>query len=321
MKFCGECGARLGVICPTCRATNVATNKFCGECGAPLTAAAAPAATTSPPPPADAAACDRRPRVGKSRLLYEFVRGLGVAGRHRELEATCVSYDRAIPYHPIVDLIRRDLGLLEGVEDDAVREACATRLRELRMDGDADAPTLLAHFLGVATPEEVLTRLGAQVKIRTVALLCELFVRASAAEPVVAIVQNVHWSDPSTEEFLKHALTTQEVVYSGLLERRRRQYHAGVGAGLEELYTSNPDEVVELLAYHYGRSAEAEKAVDYAIRAGEKPSADGRAPRPSPTSRRRSNAWSLWTTARPTSAGASTPTANRRDIAVEKPMR
>ncbi len=67
----------------------------------------------------------------------------------------------------------------------------------------------------------------------------------------------------------KHALT-QEVVYGGLLERRRRVYHAMVGATLEELYAGHLDEVVELLAHHFGRSAEAEKAVDYALLAAEK---------------------------------------------------
>lgn len=53
-------------------------------------------------------------------------------------------------------------------------------------------------------------------------------------------------------------------------ERRRRQYHAGVGAALEQLYAGNVDEVAELLSYHYGRSGEAAKAIDWAIRAGEK---------------------------------------------------
>src|SRR5213594_1771680 len=74
------------------------------------------------------------PGVGKSRLLYEFVRGLEGAARYRELEATCVSYGRSIPYHPILDLVRRDLGLLDGVDDAAVRQACAARLRDLRLD-------------------------------------------------------------------------------------------------------------------------------------------------------------------------------------------
>ena len=39
---------------------------------------------------------------------------------------------------------------------------------------------------------------------------------------------------------------------------------------LEELYGGRLDEVVELLAYHFGRSEDVEKAVDYAILTGEK---------------------------------------------------
>jgi tetratricopeptide (TPR) repeat protein len=74
---------------------------------------------------------------------------------------------------------------------------------------------------------------------------------------------------PEVVYAFKHALT-QEVAYAGLLERRRRQYHAAVGFGIEELYANRADEFVDLLAYHFGRSGEAEKAVDYAIRAGEK---------------------------------------------------
>ena len=69
--------------------------------------------------------------------------------------------------------------------------------------------------------------------------------------------------DPELMYSFKHALT-QDVVYGGLLERRRRQYHAAAGRGLEELYAGHVDEVVELLVYHFGRSGEDEKAVDYA---------------------------------------------------------
>jgi tetratricopeptide (TPR) repeat protein len=67
----------------------------------------------------------------------------------------------------------------------------------------------------------------------------------------------------------KHALT-QEVAYGSLLERYRRLCHGAVGLGLERLYAGRTDEVVELLAHHFGRSAESEKAVDYAILAAEK---------------------------------------------------
>jgi class 3 adenylate cyclase/tetratricopeptide (TPR) repeat protein len=67
----------------------------------------------------------------------------------------------------------------------------------------------------------------------------------------------------------RHALT-QEAAYGSLLERRRRASHARIGAALESLYEGRTDEVAELLALHFGRSDEAEKAVDYAIAAAEK---------------------------------------------------
>ncbi len=75
--------------------------------------------------------------------------------------------------------------------------------------------------------------------------------------------------DPELMYSFKHALT-QDVVYAGLLERRRRRYHAAVARGLEELYAGRIDEVVELLAHHYGATTEDEKAVDYALLAAEK---------------------------------------------------
>jgi tetratricopeptide (TPR) repeat protein len=59
-------------------------------------------------------------------------------------------------------------------------------------------------------------------------------------------------------------------VYGSILERRRRELHAAAAVGLEELYAANREPVLELIAYHFARSAEAEKAVDYAMLAAEK---------------------------------------------------
>jgi class 3 adenylate cyclase/tetratricopeptide (TPR) repeat protein len=67
----------------------------------------------------------------------------------------------------------------------------------------------------------------------------------------------------------RHALT-QETVYGSLLERHRRARHGSVGHALEELYHNRTDEIAELLALHFGRSDEAERAVDYAISAATK---------------------------------------------------
>jgi len=36
MKFCGQCGAPLGVPCPSCGSGNPPEHRFCGHCGTPL---------------------------------------------------------------------------------------------------------------------------------------------------------------------------------------------------------------------------------------------------------------------------------------------
>jgi class 3 adenylate cyclase/tetratricopeptide (TPR) repeat protein len=78
------------------------------------------------------------------------------------------------------------------------------------------------------------------------------------------------WPDDDGTIFIfRHALT-QEAAYGSLLERDRQSRHADIGRALETLYVGRTDEVVELLALHFGRSSESEKAVDYAIAAAEK---------------------------------------------------
>jgi class 3 adenylate cyclase/tetratricopeptide (TPR) repeat protein len=70
--------------------------------------------------------------------------------------------------------------------------------------------------------------------------------------------------DEGTTYVFRHALT-QEAAYRSLLANHRRFHHRAVGEALEELYPGRAEEVAELLAWHFGRSDEAEKAVDYAI--------------------------------------------------------
>src|SRR5437867_7697456 len=65
----------------------------------------------------------------------------------------------------------------------------------------------------------------------------------------------------------KHALT-QEVAYQGLLQERRAALHATVGAAVEALYADKLPEQVTLLAYHYSRSTNTDKALYYLHFAG-----------------------------------------------------
>ena len=143
------------------------------------------------------------PGVGKSRLLYEFLHSLEAEGV-QVLEATCASYGRSMAYRPIVDLLRDYLGLFEGIAGEEIRNRVAKQHQFLGLEGEERA-ILLAHFLGVSAPPEFLARLsGPQLKERTLDAVRDVFVRVSELEPLILIVENMHWIDTASEEFLAH---------------------------------------------------------------------------------------------------------------------
>jgi tetratricopeptide (TPR) repeat protein len=67
---------------------------------------------------------------------------------------------------------------------------------------------------------------------------------------------------PELEYIFKHALT-QEVAYNSLLSNRRKEIHKRIGSAIEELYAGKLEEFYEVLAYHYSRGEEFEKACLY----------------------------------------------------------
>jgi len=71
------------------------------------------------------------------------------------------------------------------------------------------------------------------------------------------------------EYSFRHVLT-REVAYDTLLHQQRRQLHQTVGLAIEELYPERLAENAPILAYHYARSPRADKAVHYALLAGDR---------------------------------------------------
>jgi tetratricopeptide (TPR) repeat protein len=74
---------------------------------------------------------------------------------------------------------------------------------------------------------------------------------------------------PELEYIFKHALT-QEVAYNSLLIRRRKEIHEKIGRAIEELYPERLEEFYEMLAYHYSKGENWEKAYRYYKLSGEK---------------------------------------------------
>src|SRR6266581_4786753 len=102
---------------------------------------------------------------GKSRLLYEFRQGLA-GKRVTYLEGRCLSYGQAMPYHPILDLLRTNCGITETEGPVAIADKVRVALEEVGLDVEATAPYLLQLFgvqegtecLAVLAPDAIKTR-------------------------------------------------------------------------------------------------------------------------------------------------------------------
>src|SRR5262249_14400404 len=140
------------------------------------------------------------PGVGKSRLLLEFRRTL--AGRPLTyLEGRCLSFGSAIPYVPVLDILRTNCGLGEGDSPETVIEKVQVAVREVGMEIEAAAPFLL-NLLGVKDPAEPLAGLSPEaIKARTFDTLRQMSIKGSQRRPVIFAVEDLHWIDQTSEEY------------------------------------------------------------------------------------------------------------------------
>jgi transcriptional regulator with AAA-type ATPase domain/tetratricopeptide (TPR) repeat protein len=139
--------------------------------------------------------------IGKSRLLFEFRQSL--AGQPvTYLEGHCFSYGTAIPYLPILELLRAVCGLVEYDTPEAATGKIHRALDGVGVDPSRGAPFLL-HLLGIKGAAEPLSALSPEtIKVRTLETLHALFLSANRPETLVVAIEDLQWIDQASEEYL-----------------------------------------------------------------------------------------------------------------------
>jgi class 3 adenylate cyclase/tetratricopeptide (TPR) repeat protein/DNA-binding XRE family transcriptional regulator len=141
------------------------------------------------------------PGIGKSRLVYEFRRSLGER-RVSYLEGRCLSYGGGVPYLPIVDVVRANCGIVEGDAPGVVAEKVRFGLQEVGLDADRHAPYVL-HLLGLGEGAAALGQLSAEaIKARMFETLRSWSLHGSRRRPLIIAIEDLHWVDRSSEEYL-----------------------------------------------------------------------------------------------------------------------
>ncbi|MBI3028002.1 MAG: sigma 54-interacting transcriptional regulator [Candidatus Rokubacteria bacterium] len=140
------------------------------------------------------------PGIGKSRLLFEF-RQSPVDERITCLQGRCFSYATAIPYFPVLEILRANCGIVEADAPDAMSEKIDMALRDVGMDPTKAAPYLL-HLLGLKDGTDRVTRLAPEIiKARTFETLRLMSLRRSRRNPLIIVVEDLHWIDTTSEEY------------------------------------------------------------------------------------------------------------------------
>jgi DNA-binding winged helix-turn-helix (wHTH) protein/tetratricopeptide (TPR) repeat protein len=141
------------------------------------------------------------PGMGKSRLLYEFIQQVADQAV-TYYEGHCLPYGTTTPYGPILDVLRQHCELLERAAPATVTTAVHRMLAATGLAPDEAAPFLL-QLLNVSVASEPLAQLSPQARrARTFALLRQLFLHTSRQQPVVLGIENGHWLDATSEEWL-----------------------------------------------------------------------------------------------------------------------
>ena len=161
--------------------------------------------------------------VGKSRLYWEFSRSHRTHG-WLIVESSSVSYGKATPYLPAIELLRAYFGI-DGRDDlRRIREKVTGKL--LALDRALE-PALLAFLwlLDVPIEDDQWQRLDPpQRRQRALDGVRRLLLRESHVQPVLVLFEDLHWIDAETQAVLDGLVESLPTARMLLLVNYRPEY-------------------------------------------------------------------------------------------------
>jgi class 3 adenylate cyclase/tetratricopeptide (TPR) repeat protein len=167
--------------------------------------------------------------VGKSRLLYEFVHSHRTQG-WLVLEAASVSYGKATPYFPVVELLKRYVQVEDGDEPRTVRARVTGHLLTLDEALQDTIPALLALLEALPADSPFLRLDPPQRRQRTLTALKRVLLRESQVQPLLLVFEDLHWIDTETQALLDSLVESLPTAQILLLVNYRPEYQHGWGS-------------------------------------------------------------------------------------------
>ena len=169
------------------------------------------------------------PGVGKSRLFYEFTHS------HRTadwliVESGSVSYGKATPYLPLVDLLKAYFKIQDRDNQREIREKVTGKLLTLDEALKSTLPALLT-LLDVAIDDNDWQGLDpAERRRRTLDAVKRVLLRESQVQPLLVVFEDLHWIDSETQAFLDSLIESVPTARFLMLVNYRPENQHGWGS-------------------------------------------------------------------------------------------
>jgi class 3 adenylate cyclase len=161
--------------------------------------------------------------VGKSRLAWEFTRSHRTQG-WLVLESGSVSYGKATPYLPVIELLKAYCRIQERDDPRAIRERVAGKLLTLDRALEPLLTPLLA-LLDIPVEDAAWATLDpSQRRQRTLDAIKRLLLRESQLQPLLLLFEDLHWIDAETQALLDGLMESLPTARILLLVNYRPDY-------------------------------------------------------------------------------------------------
>ena len=143
--------------------------------------------------------------VGKSRFILEFENRLP-EGEFTFLEGRCLQYGSSMVYAPIVDILRSYFEIKEGDPEVLIKKKMKKKTLQLDEKLQGVLPSFHELF-SLAVEDDAYQKLESmQKREKTFEDLRDLFVRESQTKPLILVIDDLHWIDKTSEEFLSYLI-------------------------------------------------------------------------------------------------------------------
>src|SRR5438445_10807156 len=163
------------------------------------------------------------------RLVYEFVHSHHLAGWW-VLESASVSYGKATPYFPVIDLLKRYSHVEEHDDTRTIRAKVTEQVLTLDPTLQDAVPALLSLLDALPEDSPFLKLDPPQRRQRTLDALTRVVLRESQEQPLLLVFEDLHWIDSETQALLNHLVESLPTARLLLLVNYRPEYQHGWGS-------------------------------------------------------------------------------------------